>query len=188
MLRLSCAFQHCLSRDPCEFDLGVIMIIWIAFMLNIRSIPHQSDFIYAFSANGKEFRQLCKFVHEFAEDIIKKRRKALEQTKTNGALSNQQRDLRGKCRDFIDILLEARDSNGVGLSDLEIRNEVDTFMFEGHDTTASGITWTLYCLAKHPEHQQRIRNEVKQILGNGKTEFEWSVLLFVVWFVVWFSL
>jgi cytochrome P450 len=33
--------------------------------------------------------------------------------------------------DFLDILLTARDADGVGLSDLEIRNEVDTFMFAG---------------------------------------------------------
>ena len=57
------------------------------------------------------------------------------------------------------------------MTDLEIRAEVDTFMFEGHDTTASGLTWTLYNLATHPEHQQTCRKEVDAIFDR-KDEIE----------------
>ena len=35
---------------------------------------------------------------------------------------------------------------------------------EGHDTTISGMSWTLYCLAQHPEHQDKIREEVRSVL------------------------
>ena len=66
--------------------------------------------------------------------------------------------------DFLDILLTAKDEEGNGLTDLEIRNEADTFMFEGHDTTTSGMSWTLYCLTKHPEHQEKVREEVRSVL------------------------
>ena len=54
---------------------------------------------------------------------------------------------------FLDLLLEQSESPGSQLSDEDLREEVDTFMFEGHDTTAAGITFTLYWLAKHPDIQ-----------------------------------
>merc|ERR1712150_83972 len=57
-----------------------------------------------------------------------------------------------------------RDENGHGLSDQELLEEVTTFMFAGHDTTASSLTWTLYSLACNPEHQRRCRDEVDEIL------------------------
>eukprot|EP00069_Balaena_mysticetus_P013499 bmy_22057T0 len=77
--------------------------------------------------------------------------------------------------DFLDILLFARMENGSSLSDVDLRAEVDTFMFEGHDTTASGISRTLYALASHPEHQQR--DQLDQ-MPNTTTCIKWALRLY----------
>lgn len=66
-----------------------------------------------------------------------------------------------------------QDENQQGLLDEDIRAEVDTFMFEGHDTTASGISFLLYNLACHPEHQKLCRKEIMQVL-DGKDTMDWS--------------
>ncbi|XP_043942777.1 cytochrome P450 4A10-like [Protopterus annectens] len=68
-----------------------------------------------------------------------------------------------------------QDEDGNGLSDKDICAEVDTFMFEGHDTTASGISWIMYCMAIYPEHQTKCREEILHIL-NGRNTVEWNDL------------
>ena len=42
----------------------------------------------------------------------------------------------------------------------------------GHDTTASGISWTLYNLACHPEIQEKVRKEVEELLG-ARHDLKW---------------
>lgn len=47
----------------------------------------------------------------------------------------------------------------------------------GHDTTASGLSWVLYNLAKHPEYQERCRQEVQELLRDREPqEIEWDDL------------
>lgn len=54
------------------------------------------------------------------------------------------------------------------LSDREILSQIATLLVAGHDTTASSLTWLLYELSKHPEDQQRIRNEIKTARANAE--------------------
>ena len=113
------------------------------------------DIIWNLSSIGRTFNKNCDYVHSVAEDIIAKRRQTLE--------SGQEVLQNRKYLDFLDILLTAKDENGVGLSPLEIRNEVDTFLFEGHDTTASAVSWILYSLAEHSEYQKKCQDEIDEL-------------------------
>ena len=127
------------------------------------------DSIYWLTPHSIRTRKMCSFVHTYAE-VISDRREFLtsNETKKKGNTKKPRKFL-----DFLDILLMARDEEGKGMSDLEIRNEVDTFTFEGHDTTTSGMSWTLYCLAQHPQHQDKIREEVRSVLkGREWLEYE----------------
>lgn len=129
---------------------------------------YRINWIYWLTPHGRRTRQLCKMVHDHADMVIEQRKKALGLTSSYKATEKSailEKVSKSRRLDFLDILLTAVDENGVGLSDLEIRNEVDTFMFEGHDTTTSGMCWTLYCLAQHPEHQQKVREEVRSVLS-----------------------
>ncbi|CAN5629057.1 hypothetical protein BH23ACT7_BH23ACT7_15390 [soil metagenome] len=72
-------------------------------------------------------------------------------------------------RDLLGMLMAARDEDTAErMSDEQVRNEVMTFMFGGHETVASGLAWTLYLLSKHPEVRARLEDEVLQVL-QGRT-------------------
>lgn len=48
------------------------------------------------------------------------------------------------------------------MSELQIRDEIMTFMMAGHETVTSSISWTLIELGKNPDYIKRIREELKQ--------------------------
>lgn len=62
-------------------------------------------------------------------------------------------------------MLEAID-NGANLSDDYLRSEVDTFLFEGHDTTSNAMQHTLFMLATYPETQEKVHQELDEIFGS----------------------
>ncbi|KAB0799096.1 hypothetical protein PPYR_06976 [Photinus pyralis] len=67
---------------------------------------------------------------------------------------------------FLDLLIESS-QNGVVITSEEIREQVDTIMFEGHDTTAAGSSFFLSLMAAHPEIQERVIQELDEIFGNS---------------------
>lgn len=68
---------------------------------------------------------------------------------------------------FLDLMIESTYC-GVDISDAEIKEEVDTIMFEGHDTTAACASFVLSLLACYPDIQQRVYEEQKSIFGATK--------------------
>jgi cytochrome P450 len=67
--------------------------------------------------------------------------------------------------DFLSMLLQVRDEDtGEGMTDLQIRDEMMTFIFAGHETVSTGLTWVWYLLSKHPAAWRRLRAEVDEVL------------------------
>jgi cytochrome P450 len=70
--------------------------------------------------------------------------------------------------DILSLLLDAHDDEGDTLSDLQIRDEVMTLLFAGHDTTTSTVSFMFYELAKHPEIVARLLAEQDEQLSDGQ--------------------
>ena len=71
----------------------------------------------------------------------------------------------GVPRDILTLLLEARDpETGEGLSEVEVRANILTFIAAGHETTANSITWSLFLLSQSPEWRRRVQAEADREL------------------------
>jgi cytochrome P450 len=70
-------------------------------------------------------------------------------------------------RDILSLLVGARGEGGEEFSDREVRDQVMTLMFAGHDTSTSTLTFMLHELARHPEVTRRLREEQERVLGGA---------------------
>ncbi|XP_011704916.1 PREDICTED: cytochrome P450 4C1-like [Wasmannia auropunctata] len=62
------------------------------------------------------------------------------------------------------------------ITDSDIREEVDTFMFEGHDTVATALCFILALLAEHKDIQDRVRNEIDTAIKENREKLTMKLL------------
>lgn len=71
--------------------------------------------------------------------------------------------------DLLGLLLNAENpETGQRMSDEEMVNNIVAFLVAGYDTTALALSWAIYLIARHPEWQDHIYQEVMQVAGEGK--------------------
>lgn len=101
----------------------------ISHVVFIRSFNFacRHPLLYKFSALHKIEAHALKVLHGFADDVIRKRRKELTEKRDENDNTLDEIGIRKK-RAFLDILLHST-IDGKALTDLEIREEVDTFIF-----------------------------------------------------------
>ena len=67
--------------------------------------------------------------------------------------------------DLLSMLMAARDDDGSGMTDAQLRDEVMTMFLAGHETTATALSWTFYLLSTHPTVERTLRAELDTVLG-----------------------
>jgi cytochrome P450 len=86
--------------------------------------------------------------------------------------------------DLLGTLLSARDDDGDGMSDAQLRDEVLTLFLAGHETTSLALSHTLYLLSKHPAIERQVYEEVTSVLeGRLPTADDVRTLTFTDWVV-----
>lgn len=84
------------------------------------------------------------------------------------ALIKERRNEAEGRNDLLSCLISVRDDDGTALSDQEIRDEVFTLFFAGHETTALTLSWTLYLLSQNKDAEEKLLQEIRETL-KGKT-------------------
>jgi cytochrome P450 len=70
--------------------------------------------------------------------------------------------------DVLSLLLDATDEDGNSLDDQQVRDEVMTLLFAGHDTTTSTISFMFYELARQPSIAERLVAELRRLCPGGR--------------------
>lgn len=73
----------------------------------------------------------------------------------------EQQDFTGE--DIMSLLLSARDEEGQGMSDEELRDELLALLFAGHETTALALSWALYWIHYLPEVRDKLLKELSTV-------------------------
>lgn len=73
--------------------------------------------------------------------------------------------------DLLDMLMRAVDpETGRAMSDVDVRDNLITFIGAGHETTALALTWALYLIGRHPPTEARLLAEVQAVAGDASID------------------
>ncbi|MDG9716615.1 cytochrome P450 [Streptomyces sp. DH24] len=104
---------------------------------------------------NREFNRALADLHLLVDEIVAERR-----------ASGQ------KPNDLLTALLDAKDDNGEPIGDQEIHDQVVAILTPGSETIASTIMSLLQVLAEHPEHGDKVRDEVESVTGGRPVGFD----------------
>ena len=111
-----------------------------------RGLPFENVFL---RSRLNQLERDVGYMNTLVDDIIRERRK------TGGDQS-----------DLLNFMLAGKDPiSGDGLSDENIRYQINTFLIAGHETTSGMLSFALYYLLKNPDVLNRAYQEADEVLG-----------------------
>jgi cytochrome P450 family 4 subfamily V len=122
---------------------------------------HWPDTIYRFSRNGREQKRCIDIVNNFSREIILQREAEL--VANNFVTTNRRHSL-------IDVFLKEKHCENPTMTLKAIQEEVNSFIFAGHDTTGVANSWACQLIGSHPEVQKKLHEEIDRVLGKFDTQ------------------
>ncbi|XP_041981035.1 cytochrome P450 4d2-like [Aricia agestis] len=114
-----------------------------------------SDLVFHLLPAGRRFRRAVEVARRFADRLVERKSVA---GKGRGV-----EERAGEDRTVLDLLLAARRRGE--LDTQAVRDEVNTFLFAGHETTAAAVTFGLMLLAEREDIQEQLYSEYATAVG-----------------------
>uniref|UniRef100_A0A1E1WBF9 Cytochrome P450 n=2 Tax=Pectinophora gossypiella TaxID=13191 RepID=A0A1E1WBF9_PECGO len=126
--------------------------------------------IFSLTATARKQKEILHLLGSFREKVVDKRRQQMLNIDQNDFVSNvEDREevivYKKKRLAMLDLLFQAEKDGAIDAEG--ISEEVDTFMFEGHDTTASVLQFAFMLLANNPVVQDKVVEECVQVFGTS---------------------
>ncbi|XP_043249673.1 cytochrome P450 4g15 [Colletes gigas] len=182
------------DRSGFEYAMAVMKMCDILHLRHTK-VWLRPDWLFNLTKYGKNQIKLLEIIHGLTKKVIQRKKEEYKTGKRNIIDTSVQKadskattvvdgisfgqsvgikddldvddDVGEKKRQaFLDLLIEAG-QEGVVLNDQEVKEQVDTIMFEGHDTTASGSSFFLTMMGCHPEIQEKVIQELDEIFGDS---------------------
>ncbi|CEP20052.1 hypothetical protein [Parasitella parasitica] len=96
------------------------------------------------------------------EDLANERRQRI--------LAGDMKNLADQEKDLLTMMIEADIEEGTKTTTTQLRQNIALFFLAGHDTTANAISFCLYNIAKNPDIQQKLREEITSVLGEDPVD------------------
>ncbi|KOC68891.1 Cytochrome P450 4g15 [Habropoda laboriosa] len=182
------------DRSGFEYAMAVMKMCDILHLRHTK-VWLRPDWLFNLTKYGKNQIKLLEIIHGLTKKVIQRKKEEYKSGKRNIIdTAAQKTDLKSnttvegvsfgqsvglkddldvdddvgekKRQAFLDLLIEAGE-NGVVVNDQEVKEQVDTIMFEGHDTTASGSSFFLAMMGCHPDIQEKVIQELDEIFGDS---------------------
>ncbi|EIE85975.1 hypothetical protein RO3G_10685 [Rhizopus delemar RA 99-880] len=113
--------------------------------------------VYVYPKRRRSVDAVAKINAKF-DQVISKKREELQ----NGIFSNKPDNE----KDLVTLMLEAGMQEDVSITNEELRHNMAVLFLAGHDSTSNTLSFCLYHLAKNKRAQQKLREEIINILGD----------------------
>nr|XP_049704920.1 cytochrome P450 4C1-like [Helicoverpa armigera] len=141
--------------------------IFLLFMHRVQNVWLHLTYIYKWTSASKRFGELGDIVKGITSSVITNRKTELKSMK--GLDKDENEEDTDNFVPLLDRMLELADKQDA-FDDDEMREHLDTIVAAAYDTSATALTFILVLIGSHPDVQERMVEEIKEVFDDPERD------------------